>query len=184
MKVKSFFLGILAAFGALILEIIISVFFPQTASAPGGLMIFLILTVLIEELAKGFFIYRNSLELKNSQEIFSAALLVGIGFSFTETIFHFMNPISGNQEIVVLGLLGAFIIHLTTSGTMGYYLGRNPEKEFSSFLKIILLTLVIHFTYNGLIIYNWNYRIIFIYSALLVYTLPLFIFLLKKRKNA
>ncbi len=184
MKIKSFFLGILAAFGALVLEIMFSVIFPQSATELNGITFFLILIVLIEELAKGIFIYKNSLELQTGREIFENALLVGIGFSFIETIFNFMSPGAGSREIVLFGLAGALLVHLATSGIMGYYLAKNPAEKFSGFLKIIIPTFVIHLAYNSLLIYSWSYRIISICSAMLIFALLLMILSIRRTKIA
>lgn len=190
---RSFFFGILAALGALFLELLIGMLIgsPQdlTDIFFNQITPLLILAVLTEEILKFIFVYRSFLELKvdfqniNNQgwinkEVFLNSLFIGIGFSFTELLFILFG-LPSTQALLDLGLAvsGILIIHTFTASVMGYVLANYSSLRFSSIPIVLLATTVIHLFYNSLIIYSA--RPIFVLFYLLFFVLTFFAIFLK-----
>jgi|GEM_PF-770641 len=177
---KPLFFGLIAALGALFLELFLATFFstPQDLFGISSKQItfFLAVTVLIEELMKLAFIYRDWLDLKISSAtlsesrkiIFFHSFFVGIGFSIIELLFIFF----GLQSICdvsdfKLAISGILLIHTATSSIMGYLLARPAPLKFFTIPNALILAVTIHFFYNLLVVYSANPFFIFFYLLFL-----------------
>lgn len=182
--IRPFFFGILAALGALFLELIIG----MLAGSPQDLKnIFsdqitplLVSAVLTEELLKFTFIYRRSWELKvyfqNSNDparlekvIFLNSLFIGLGFSFIELAFIFFSLPSIRDALdFKLAISGILIIHTATSAIMGYLLTKYESAKYVVIPTILIAAAFIHLFYNFLIIYSAQPFFVFLYLLLVV----------------
>lgn len=150
-----FFLGIAAAFGALLFELaVLNIFFDRETLAPDffyQITFFLSITVFIEEAAKTYFIFRYIIAANNSAGFFRNSLIFGVGFSFVEVFFlHFAELSSPNY--LYLQLAGVALIHTATSGFIGYALAKFKTNSQISLLFAIIPAFLIHFFYNMAII--------------------------------
>ena len=161
----SFFEGIIAALGALVLELTLPFF---NLPANGTSLIFIFLAAAIEEILKYAFIYNNYLKLPIKEKIVKNSFFIGLGFAATE-IFLKQLPL---EKTNWLPILGVFLIHLFTASLAGFFLlkkysklmkakkGLSPEvsglSPFSagglSSSKIIIFNVLLHFAYNFLIL--------------------------------
>jgi hypothetical protein len=141
----SFFEGILAAFGALILELSPTIFgliFSETS------LFFILFTASIEEAVKYTFIYNHYLKLASKEKILSGAFFIGLGFSITEIVLKQLSY----QEATALPIAGIFLVHLLTATLLGLFFWKKNQKPlFLSFL-IVLLNIFLHFFYNLLVL--------------------------------
>lgn len=141
----SFFEGIIAALGALILELTLPIF---GLSADGISLIFLFLTATIEEIIKYIFIYNNYLKLKLKEKIIKNSFFIGLGFASAEI---FLKQLSF-EKTSILPILGVFLIHLLTTSIAGFFLLRKYKLTALLAVKIIFLNILLHFAYNFLIL--------------------------------
>lgn len=91
--IKPIFLGILAAFFALVLEISFSIVSGLGALGylTAGMSITLVFSAFAEELAKYSVIYKSFSSLKSRVQIISSGLIVGLGFAAVELYFNYYN---------------------------------------------------------------------------------------------
>ncbi len=154
------FLGILAAFAALVAEQVITLFYAQEYAEgifknPSWLI--LAVTVLAEETLKCAVIFRHIFPLKDRKEIYISALMVGLGFSLTEIGFIFLKhyPWGFFQIISVLGVL---VIHTLTAGLAGLLFPLlNAKNTKIRMIYVVLLTFILHFTYNIFVLFQLGY---------------------------
>lgn len=150
--IKSFLLGILAALGALFLELVFYLIFPSQETQQdyyNKITLFLFLIVAIEELLKVLMIYKNSTELSGENDIFISSFFIGTGFALTEL---FLKE-SVRQSLFSLGNLNIILVHILTAGLAGYFISKQPAPRKSFLVKIWLLAFSGHLLYNLLIIY-------------------------------
>ncbi|HAI74485.1 MAG TPA: hypothetical protein DCS28_00405 [Candidatus Moranbacteria bacterium] len=141
----SFFEGIIAALGALILELTLPFF-----GLPAGntSLIFLFSAVLIEEIIKYAFVYNNYLKLESKEKIIRNSLLIGFGFAAAEI---FLKQLSFEKTTALL-ILGVFLIHVFTTSLAGFFLSRKYKQLFFLSVLIICFNIFLHFAYNFLIL--------------------------------
>jgi RsiW-degrading membrane proteinase PrsW (M82 family) len=141
----SFFEGILAAFGALILELSPTIFgstFSETS------LFFILFTASIEEAVKYTFIYNHYLKLASKEKILSGAFFIGLGFAITEIILKRLSY----EKNTIIPIAGIFLVHLLTAVLLGLFFRKKNQKPlFLSFI-IVLLNIFLHFFYNLLIL--------------------------------
>lgn len=187
-QVESFFWGIVAAFGALMAELLIFGLFPFFAATEkrldfalqdysGHFLFFLAATALIEELFKYIVIAKRLEALFMEKSLFFNSFLVGIGFSFTEIFLIQKNSVI-NWSSDYQNVLGIALIHIATAGIMGYFLTVNNPRKIKTFLKAIFTTFCIHFSYNALTNstgWNANYIVCAFFVLLLIANVVCFI---------
>lgn len=137
----SFFEGIIAAFGALVLELIPSVF---GLAISANSLIFILFAATIEEAIKYSVIYANCQKLRFKEKIILNSFFIGMGFAATEI---FLKQLS-LEKTLSLPVLGIFSIHILTTLLSGFSLSREDGKMFFSAAKIILANIALHFVYN------------------------------------
>lgn len=141
----SFFEGIIAALGALILELAFPFFDIPANSAS---LIFIFLSVAIEEIIKYAFVFNNYLKLELKEKIIRNSFFIGLGFASAEV---FLKQLSF-EKATVLPILGVFLVHLFTTTLAGFFLLRK-YKQFSLLtFKILFLNILLHFIYNFMIL--------------------------------
>lgn len=199
--IRPFFFGILAALGALFLELIIGMLVgsPQDLKNIFSDQITPLLAsaVLTEELLKFTFIYRRSWELKvyfqdsNSsvgleKVVFLNSIFIGLGFSFIELAFIFFSLPSIKDALTLkLAISGILIIHTATSAIMGYLLARYESAKYVVIPTILIAAVFIHLFYNSLIIYSARPFFVFLYllSVILIFAALALAVNLKNAKN-
>jgi len=155
---KPFFLGIFSALIALVFEITYSftpgfsfeILFQQTS-------LMLVAFVVIEELAKFSFVWKNfsvGTGKFSKLQIFCQSLLIGLGFAITEATFKAYDLLPGGlgESSLFLLFFGAIIIHIGTSGLMGYLLVNAKKINFWFFPEVLLIVFGWHFLFNFFVI--------------------------------
>jgi len=141
----SFFEGIIAAFGALILELSPTIFgltFSETS------LFFILFAAGIEETIKYAFIYNRYLKLDLKEKILSGAFFIGLGFALTEII---LKQLSYGKD-TALPIAGIFLVHLLTTLMLGLFFWKKKQHLFSFGFLIIILNVFLHFSYNLLVL--------------------------------
>lgn len=154
-QIESFFWGIIAALGALFVQLVIFIVF-SIYMKPGAeisfsqlfmLPQFIIFSAFIEESFKYLVISKRveAYSLKKSSIVNS--LFVGLGFMATEFwLISNSQPIPPVRTFVELA-----IVHLGTAGIIGYLMALKNPKRIISFLYIVALVTALHSSYNLLI---------------------------------
>lgn len=143
---KSLFLGILAAAGALVLELVILFFIPKEIELTFSkeAIIFLACLALIEELMKFLAIYESSQELNSLKSAIKNAFFIGLGFSTSELI---LKTFTFNED-VFLENSAAFIFHILSSILIGLFLFKKKEPSLFYRAIIIFVAVFIHLLFN------------------------------------
>ncbi len=154
-QLESFFWGIIAALGALFVELLIfiglstynssmsNVSFSQLFLLPG----FVIVAAATEEMFK-YLIIAKRVDLYSLEKSYIVnALFVGLGFAATE--FWLLASSGALPSRQILGELA--ILHLGTAGIIGYLVATKNPKRVSTFLYTISLVTFFHASYNFLI---------------------------------
>lgn len=150
--IKPFLFGIIAALGALVLELIFYIIFPGRETQQdyyNKITLFLFLVVAIEELLKVLIIYKSSEEFSNENDIFISSFFVGAGFSLIELFLKDLDY----ESLLSLGNFNIMLVHILTAGLAGFFISKQPVIKKSFLIKIWLLASLIHLSYNLLIIY-------------------------------
>jgi hypothetical protein len=150
---ESFFFGIVAALGALICEVTVyigistytnsisTVTFFDIFSLPQ----FIVAAAFIEELLKYITISQRKELVSQKKSLMLHALFIGFGFFSIEFLLLSASRTS-LSAIQLLAEIG--IIHIGTSGIIGYFASTGSPKKISVFLPAILLTAILHSLYN------------------------------------
>jgi uncharacterized membrane protein len=149
MRLASFlFWGIMTAAGALVLEIFIPA--DNFHEALPALSLAFLSTPIIEEFLK-LFILGKSLSLeKTGEHNLAKALAFGTGFFSVELG---LNLARSNNTLPILPLMGVFLIHLATSGLIGYFLSEETDFSYFRFQNLAIINTVIHLSYNLAVFY-------------------------------
>lgn len=151
--IKSFFLGILAAFFALFLELSLSLFFPTEKQVYffTTFSIFLVLAAFSEEVIKYAVIFQAHSKLEKKWQIIHGGFLVGLGFSGTEV---FLNYYSHTEllSIPFYFLLGMIFLHIFTSLFAANVIAKKQNIAFMTIRSLVFNT-AIHIIYNVAIIF-------------------------------
>jgi hypothetical protein len=173
-KISIFFLGIITALSALILEFIPStinpIFFKFDFS---NFSYALIIFVFIEEFLKLAVIWKISQSLV-TKKIFINSGLFGIGFGMTEIILNTFNQ----STFLFLPYLNLALLHIFTSLLFGYGFSQKYTKI--KMILIFLLANCFHFFYNLNVLYNFNSKTTVIISSIFIIFLIFKIFLPSK----
>ena len=154
--IKPIFLGIIAAGGALVFELLSTSFFPaenfSISTLSVTVVVFLIIAAAIEEFFKLLVIYKSLfLKKNNDREFLSSALLLGLGFALTEIAVSNYFGLSGNPNLY-LGILGIILVHTVSAGLIGYLLLKIRAGIFTLLAVVLLAATLLHFAYNAAII--------------------------------
>lgn len=169
--IESLFLGILAAVGALVLEVFAASFFYSPAFQRNGhlinglelvpvlsrtnMLIFVVFAV-IEESMKYLMVAKKIEKFSVGKKVLTNSLFLGVGFGIFELFLIYYQRI-GNFQLLradYLPLAEVFMLHVFTAGMIGYYvIVRNPEK-ISTCLLAVLTAGFFHFGYNLLASYQ------------------------------
>ncbi len=147
-KFKMLLGGILSALGALALETTLWIFidpYNLAKTSPTATWI-MPAEVFIEELVALIIIRRLFQNSSDKNNLFSRALLFGVGFSIPEILLNFSNYPLLSQDII-LSYLGLLLIHTATAGIFGYYFSRRPNRSLFIFF-FFFLALFFHLLFN------------------------------------
>jgi len=149
--VQSFFLGILGAIGALVLEIIALSFFAPIFSTSEtisreisslGYLFFIVIA--IEEFFKYILIIKVISKISENKFVVMNSLFLGVGFSMLELFSFYWNHRNG-IDLEPLAIAGIIIIHASTALIIGF----SALKNFlPSLLFGFLASFIIHSAYN------------------------------------
>jgi len=156
-QIESFFLGIIAALGALIVELIVFIIFSEFIDKSSMnisfsdlfvIPYFIIVAVCIEEIFKYLIIIKRIKPLKTGGLSYLInSFLIGFGFFVTEISIAAMN---GNlPPIITLGEIA--IIHIGTAGIIACILKTRIFAKSLTSLFAISLAILLHGTYNILV---------------------------------
>lgn len=175
-QLESFLWGIISALGALFFQLLIFIilsFFVANDSQisyehitliPG----FIVLFAFIEELFKYLIIWKKVETYSLEKGFIINSLFVGLGFAMLE--FLLLKNMGNLPETQILMELA--VIHIGTSGLMGFMVAiKNPNKVFSS-LYILSFATLFHASYNILITkreYFQDLIILFMLGFLILY---------------
>lgn len=183
--IRSLFLGIIAAFGALVSELAffnLDFLIKQKEMETGyfqSITFLLVLAVLIEEIFKYLVIRQNSGGLPSKKVKFFSAALIGIGFSFLEIAFLFLSQ-NSLREFSLSSVSGTPIIHAATAGTMGYFIAGAKKPSLALAIKLVFFASIIHFIYNVLVIYDASNSLIYFYLIFLLLLLSFMVYRARK----
>lgn len=149
MKLLSFlFWGIVTAVGSLILEILIPVY--SFHSALNSLSLAFFASPVIEEILKLSVLGKNlSLE-KTGGDNFKKALFFGAGFFSVELA---LNLARNDGAPTILPLIGVLLVHLITSGVIGYFLPQKTNFSYFRLQNLIIINIALHLSYNLAVFY-------------------------------
>lgn len=176
--IESFFLGIIAALGALIVELLVFIAFSFYSSSDVSLSFFQLFTIptfiilgaVIEEFLKYTVITKRLEKLSIGKTLVYNSFLVGFGFFATETcLAYFSRSMPPNNLLVELA-----IIHLGTAGIIGYVVASRNPKKLSTPVLALFLASFFHATYNLLILnrtFIVNYTIFTLLAIVLFFSL-------------
>lgn len=173
--IKAFIFGLLAALGALCVELIISnsYFILSGKNIESDyfnqLTIFLIIVVLIEETFKYLVLVKLYSAPTGQPPTILPAIFTGLGFSLVEIFLLNQNLFSTiiNFDAKSFGLI---LLHILTASLIGLLLLRKN----TSITKIISLAAGLHLVYNLLVIYTLDYLLIYSYLALISFLIIIF----------
>jgi hypothetical protein len=153
--VKPIFLGMIAAGGALVFELLVSSFFPSHDFSTADIflnIIFLIILAAIEEFFKLLVIYKSFYSQKNNgRDFLQSSLLLGFGFSLAEIAISGYFSDTKNLNLY-LGIMGIIFIHTLSAGLIGWFLLKIKTRLVISLVAVFLIVTMLHFAYNTAII--------------------------------
>jgi len=185
-QIESFFLGILAALGALVSQsfilLIIGFFIRKSEISAYGqsaigfsdakmlpLLIVIPVAVLVEEIFKYIIIVKKVDLISYGRSLLFNSLLVGLGFAGLEAFLiysGFENRIISSMN--VQNVIEIVSIHIFTAGIIGYYIATRNPKKIATFFEAVLTVFLIHLAYNLLALYRNTSLDPFIFALLAV----------------
>lgn len=183
-QLQSFFLGILAAIGALFLEIaFLNISEPLTSFSIEKLFslnyIFFV-PIIIEELLKYAFIYKALSRKSEGISLAINSIIFGLGFSAIETTLVYWNYRNG-AGFDPFGLGGIIIIHISTSLLIAYFIGKNIGRNLLLTLQGFILALFFHSSYNILRISEFRYQEQLIFSLFTILIISSIVIMIKSK---
>lgn len=177
-QIESILWGMFAAIGALFFEaivfVLVSIFFipgkELSLDFSSPLNYILIASIITEEAFKYLIIAKKIESFSYGRSLIVNSLLVGLGFSLIELLliygkfFANLNLSFGPGEII-----GLVLLHVLTSGIIGYFVAFQGAKKYRTLIQTIVLVSLIHFSYNALVICPnefTNFLIIFLLGIL------------------
>jgi hypothetical protein len=173
-QLESFFWGIIAALGALVVEFVayisISAYVNQTSLMAFSQLFavpqFIVLFAFIEEFFKYIVISRRIEMLSLEKSYLVNSFLLGLGFFGIELSFISMSMALPDWKV----LAEIAILHIGTAGLIGYNVAtKNPKKIFT-FIYILSVAVFFHSIYNFLVIKRefWQNYGVFVLLGLLI----------------
>ncbi|KKQ79767.1 MAG: hypothetical protein UT03_C0042G0008 [Candidatus Moranbacteria bacterium GW2011_GWD2_38_7] len=154
-QIESFFWGIIAALGALFVQLLVFIGFSffsnsQTEFTFSQLFIlpqFVIAAAFIEETFRYLIISKVVEMYSLSKSFIINSLFVGLGFAATEfLLLETSGNLPNNQILSELA-----IVHIGISGIIGYLVAvKNPQRVWT-FIYVVTLATILHSSYNFLI---------------------------------
>lgn len=183
-------LGIITAFGALFLELLVFTFFDLKIGSSyfylNSLTLALIFSVFLEESVKIiilFQILKKLIEVKaERKQIFFSAIIAGLGFSLTEIFITFSNS-QINRYLSFWDILGLLLVHTGTFAILGYALAKKTHWSFRKFICLLPLVFCFHLLYNSLIIYQGHSGFYFLFLIFSLFLIIIFWLDLKRQSN-
>jgi hypothetical protein len=180
-------LGIITAFGALFLELLLFTFFNLDLGAAylysNSLSWPLIFSAFLEESVKIVILYQilkkiiqAGMERKN---IFLSALMAGLGFSLTEIFFNLFNS-QISPSLSFRDIFGLLIVHTGTFAILGYVLAKKTGLSFLRFILFLPVVFLFHLFYNSLVLYQWSSGFYWLFTILSLILILAFFWDLKK----
>jgi hypothetical protein len=178
--IESLFLGIIAALGALVIEVAISILGIDKISFSLNLpwnnindfSYLIALTAIIEEFVKFIMIVKRIETYSLGRMLVINSLILGAGFGLVEIGLVYFN--SPRDPGSFQSMIEIFSLHTLTAGMIGLLLSRLNPKKISTGIKIIVFTSIIHIGYNLLSMLRndlLNYAIIGLLSLLAIFLL-------------
>jgi hypothetical protein len=151
--IKPLFLGILAAFFALVVELSFSLFSQKEIQAYifTSISLFLVLSVLAEEVLKYSIILKSFSNLQKRSYVITSGLILGLGFSAVEISLNLSGHFKFNSANW-LYLAGIIFVHLVTCGFSAYLISKKQNVYFIT-ARALIINSIIHLSYNLAIIY-------------------------------
>lgn len=149
---------------------------------------------IIEELFKFFAAYFTTLRRKEDDEPIDPIIYLissALGFAALENVLFLMNPLAENNIITSIAtgnlrFIGATLLHIVASATVGIFIGFSFYKSrlFKFFMTIIGLAVAItlHSFFNFFIIRGTNESILAVFAGLWVAVIFLILILEKVKK--
>ena len=171
---ESFLWGIIAAFGALIVEIIvflgISVYkniefsFDIFFAVP----LFILISACIEEFFKYMIISKKVESFSLEKSYIVNSILVGLGFFAVELGLIYIS----NEILPAWNILAEIaILHMGTAGLIGYIIAIKNPRKFFTFLLALSVAVAFHAVYNFLVIkreFLQNYAVFCLLGVLIL----------------
>lgn len=149
--IESFFLGLIAAFGSLVVEFFLYSLGETLPVSTWQLAIFLFIgRAFIEEFLKCAIIYKKIGSFYSRGAILLNSAFVGLGFAATE--FFLIYSKSGINSSKLKPLAGVASVHILTALIAGYLISTNRSKKAKIIWKIVAINLLIHLAYNLLVL--------------------------------
>lgn len=177
-QLESFFWGIIAALGAIVIELIIFIIFSTTMSSASSVSFsqlfimpqFIILAACIEEIFKYIIIAKKIDTFSFNRTYLLNSFLIGLGFLFIELgLASMSNPLPNLNILTEIA-----IIHIGTAGIIGYVVATKNPKKVSTFFQAIIFATFFHAAYNLLILERTsalNYKIPTLLAIMVLYNL-------------
>ena len=140
-----FFEGIIAALGALVLELSPAIFGFTLSEAS---LFFILFTASVEEIIKYVFIYNRYLKTKAGEKILLSAIFIGLGFALVDTSMKYLS----DGKNTTLPIVGIFLIHLLTAALLGLFFWKKNQKTLCIGIPFVILNILLHFLYNFLVL--------------------------------
>lgn len=154
-RIESFFWGIIAALGALILELAAFVAFSFLEKSHASLSLSdffispssIIVAAIIEEILKLVIISKQIERISAEKDLLLNSFLVGIGFFAVELSLLALNGLPMPQTRYILEIA---VLHAGTAGLIGYSVAIANNKKIYGFFPIVIFTTLLHASYNYL----------------------------------
>lgn len=180
-QIESFFWGIPAALGALLLQIAILAVFLILQDPMGKMQIDTLartlpgigIAVLLEEIFKYLIIAKRIDAISLGMSYFFNSLLFGLGFAMTEQVIGYLTY-GQVSEGELFPIFGAMSVHIITSQLIGYRISAANPMKARVILPAILFATIVHFFYNFLEYSLWYATLYISYGSiaiLICYTL-------------
>jgi len=186
-QIESIFWGIIAALGALVIELVFfigsSIYINPTMEISFSQFFiipqFLVVAVCIEEIFKYIVISKRIERLSLEKSCIINSLFVGLGFFGVEMALILMSKnLPGIQSLIEIA-----IVHIGTSGLIGYFVATKNPKKITTFLLAIVFAIVFHASYNLMVLkreFIQNYFIFTILGLLILFNIANFFSISRK----
>ncbi|EKE18845.1 MAG: hypothetical protein ACD_9C00215G0003 [uncultured bacterium] len=174
-QLESFFWGIIAALGALILELIFFIvfsFYIPSSNISFDLLFtipqFIIIGACIEEIFKYIIISKRIEMLSLGKSYLVNSFFVGLGFFSVELGLIWVA--ASTFQINLLSEIA--IIHMGTAGFIGYIVATMNPKKITTFISAIAVATLFHALYNLMVLdrtFILNYAIFFLIGIIIFF---------------